>query len=186
MVPVTYSYLSCVSNENNFFILFTIYNYSLLSNPGNSQYGINEGYFSRKGAISANTNLLNTRINLDRRHAIGFGVNMRTLGRVKSAPYNYDDSLRGARDFLLINNPTATLDASFTGSSWIEIFGSYARTILDDNVRRLNTGITVKASRGIAGAFFKLENLRYRRETGSANILTQASATYGYSSNFDQ
>src|SRR5215203_4720632 len=43
--------------------IFTIYNYSLLSSPANSQYGINEGYFSRKGAISANTNLLNARIN---------------------------------------------------------------------------------------------------------------------------
>jgi hypothetical protein len=166
--------------------IFTIYDYSLLSNPANSKYGINQGYFSRKGAISFNTNLLNTRINLDRKHAIGFGVNLRTIANVSSASYNYTDSIQGARDFFLINDPSATLSASVTGSSWIEIFGSYARTILDDDVRRINTGITVKASRGIAGAFFKAENLRFRKETGSLNILTQAGLSYGYSSNFDR
>jgi hypothetical protein len=166
--------------------IFTIYDYSLLSNPANSKYGINKGYFSRKGFISQNTNLFNTRINLDRRHAIGFGVNMRTIGRVKSAPYNYDDSVKGVRDFFNINDPSTTLDASFTGSSWVEIFGSYARTILDDDSRRLNTGITVKASRGVAGAFFRAENMRFRRQSGSTHILTQASLSYGYSSNFDR
>ncbi|HYC29661.1 MAG TPA: hypothetical protein VEB42_12605, partial [Chitinophagaceae bacterium] len=90
------------------------------------------------------------------------------------------------RDFLNINDPSATLDAKFTGSSWIEIFGSYARTIIDDDARRINTGITVKASRGIAGAFFRIENLRFRKPTGNTNILTQASAAYGYSANFDR
>lgn len=166
--------------------IFTIYKYSLLSNPANSQYGINEGDYKRKGAISFNTNLLNTRINLDRRHAIGFGVNLRTIAHVSTSKYNYTDSVIGVRDFLNINDPSTTLDAKFTGSSWIEIFGSYARTIIDDDSRRINTGITVKASRGIAGAFLKLENLRFRKPTNNTNILTQASAAYGYSSNFDR
>jgi len=166
--------------------IFTIYKYSLLSNPANSQYGINEGNYDRKAALSFNTNLFNTRINLDRRHAIGFGVNLRTIAHVSTAKYNYNDSVIGVRDFLNINNPSTTLDAKFTGSSWIEIFGSYARTIIDDDSRRINTGITVKASRGIAGAFFRIENLRFRKQTGNTNILTQANAIYGYSSNFDR
>jgi hypothetical protein len=166
--------------------IFTIHNYSLLSSPAKSQYSINTGEFERKGKLSFNTNLFNTRITLDRKHAIGFGVNLRSYANIKSSTYNYSDSIKGARDFFNVNDPTQPYNASVTSSTWVEVFGSYARTILDDAVGRLNTGITVKASRGVAGAFFKAENLRYRKGTSSVNFLTQAGVSYGYSSNFDR
>jgi hypothetical protein len=166
--------------------IFTIHDYSLLSNPANSSYSINAGEFSRKARLSFNTNLLNTRITLDRRHAIGFGMNLRSYVNAKSSVYNYNDSIQGARDFFNENDPTQAYKADVTGSTWVEIFGSYARTLLDDAVGRLNTGITVRASRGIAGGFLKADNLRYRKASSNQNILTQATVSYGYSSNFDR
>lgn len=166
--------------------IFTIHDYSLLSNPAKSSYSINRGEFERKARLSSNVNLLNTRITLDRRHAIGFGVNLRSYVNAKSSSYNYTDSIKGARDFFNLNDPTQPYKVDITGSAWIEIFGSYARTILDDAASRLNTGITIRASRGIAGAFLKADNFRYRKATNTANILTQASVSYGYSSNFDR
>ncbi len=39
-----------------------------------------------------------------------------------------------------------------TTSSWLELFGSYAQTIVDNERSRLNAGITVKVSRGLSGA----------------------------------
>jgi hypothetical protein len=167
--------------------IFTIHNYSLLSNPANSEYEINRGDFARKGNLSFNTNFFNTRINLDRRHAIGFGVNIRGLVNIKSSAYNYSDSIAGARDFMNINDPARPLDARITGSSWVEIFGSYARTILDDQVKRLNTGITVRLSRGISGAYVAAENLRFQKASlPGTNILTTGRLSYGYSSNYDR
>ncbi|HEY0679084.1 MAG TPA: hypothetical protein VGD17_12405, partial [Chitinophagaceae bacterium] len=166
--------------------IFTIHDYSLLSNPANSKYSINAGDFSRKAKLSFNTNLFNTRITLDRKHAIGFGINLRGLVRAKTASYYYSDSILGVRDFFNLNDPVRPLDLSMTGSTWIEIFGSYARTILDNASARLNTGITVKASRGIAGTYMTAENLRFRKATSQQNILSDARVTYGYSSNFDQ
>ena len=165
--------------------IFTIHNYSLLSSPANSQYQINEGYFARKGRMAFNTNLLNTRIALDRKHAIGFGANLRSYADVRSSPYHYIDTMGSSRDFFDINNPLEPLDANITGSSWIELFASYARTLFDTEKMRLNSGVTVKVSRGIAGAFAKLENVRFSRDQ-DGNILHNASASYGYSSNFDR
>ncbi|MEJ0106961.1 MAG: hypothetical protein WDO19_32415 [Bacteroidota bacterium] len=46
--------------------LFTIHNYSLLSNPYKSQYRINEGNYKRFSNLSLNLNLLNARIALGR------------------------------------------------------------------------------------------------------------------------
>lgn len=167
--------------------IFTIRNYSLLSNPANSQYQINSGDYARKQQLSFNTNFLNARINLDRRHAIGFGVNVRGIVNAKSSAFNFIDTLGGARDFMNINDPSRTLDARITGSSWIEIFGSYARTILDDDVKRLNTGLTVRVSRGISGAYVRAENLRFQKANlPGANLLTNARLSYGYSSNYDR
>lgn len=167
--------------------VFTIHNYSLLSNPANSQYEINGGDFARKANLSFNTNFLNTRINLGKTQAIGFGVNVRGILNAKTSPYNYHDSIGSARDFMNINNPTQALDARITGSSWVEIFGSYARTIIDDHVKRLNAGVTVKLSRGISGAYLVAENLRFQKAPQpDANILVNGRMSYGYSSNYDR
>lgn len=169
--------------------IYTIHNYSLLSNPAQSEYGLNAGDYARRAAVSFNANLFNTRITLNRRQAIGFGMNVRGLTRIKTAPYNFIDTMGNSRDFFDINSEGRTLSARITGSNWIELFGSYARTLLDMETGRLNTGITVKVSRGIGGGHLTADNIRFRTQpvgNQRVNLLTGAQLSYGYSSNFDR
>ena len=169
--------------------IITIHDFSLLSPSKNSSYSINQGDFERKGRTSFNLNLLNARIALDRKTAIGFGINVRGLGRIRTDPFNYHDSIVSVRDFFAVNPTNRALGGEFIGSTWIEIFGSYARTIWDRPDSRLNAGLTLRASRGLSGAFSQLENVRFQSHAqGSYQYFTLQSGrvSYGYSSNFDR
>src|SRR5688500_8171095 len=54
-----------------------IRNYSLLSSPLQSQYLVKGGDYRRFGYADFNVNLLNARLALNRKTAIGFGMNIR-------------------------------------------------------------------------------------------------------------
>lgn len=167
----------------------TIHDFSLLSPSKNSTWSINEGDFERKARTNFNINLLNGRIALDRKTAIGFGINLRGYGRVKTQPYNYDDSIRDVRDFFAINPTNRPYGGKFIGSSWVEIFGTYARTVWDRPDSRLNAGLTLKASRGLTGGFANAENIRFQSHSDGNHqyfTLQNGSVNYGYSSNFDR
>lgn len=169
--------------------IITIHDFSLLSPSKKSSYSINQGDFERKGRTSFNFNLLNGRIAINRKTAIGFGVNIRGIGRVRTDPFNFHDSLVNVRDFFAVNPTNRPLAGKFIGSTWIEIFGSYARTIWDRPDSRLNAGITLRASRGLSGAYAQLENVRFKSHTqGNYEYFTLESGTltYGYSSNYDR
>ncbi len=169
--------------------IFTVYNFSVLSPSPNSLYSINGGDFGRKGKMSYNLNILNGRIALSRKESIGFGVNFRGYAKVKTDPYNYIDTINGIRDFLDLNESNRSLKGSLIGSSWIEIFGSYSRTIWDNSSTRLNAGISLKASRGISGAFMNASNIRFQRQSAGNQqyyLLRDGSLNYGYSSNYDR
>src|SRR5690606_9269089 len=74
-------------------------------------------------------------------------------------------------------------------SSWIEIFGTYAQTILDNHIGRLNAGVTVKVNRGISGATARITQVAVDKELlpdGSNYALSTGRIDYGYSSNYDQ
>jgi hypothetical protein len=175
-----------VANSTN---IVTIHDFSLLSPSKNSSYSINQGDFERKGRTSANLNLLNARIGLDRRTSIGFGINLRAYGRVLAEPFNYYDSLGSVRDFFTVNPTNRPLAGKFIGSSWVEIFGSYARTVWDRPDSRLNAGLTIKASRGLSGGFARADNIRFQSHNqGGYTYYTVSNGqlSYGYSSNFDK
>ncbi|WP_315820564.1 hypothetical protein [Paraflavitalea speifideaquila] len=87
-----------------------------------------------------------------------------------------------------MNGGNTNYNAELTSSSWIELFGSYAQTIFEDDRQRLNAGITVKVSRGLAGGHAKLSSGEVERviENGQeVYVLKNAAARYGYSSNID-
>jgi hypothetical protein len=168
--------------------LVTIYNYSLLSSPANSQYAFNQGYDKRFAKTNFNINLLNARFALSRKKAIALGANLRSYTQGKTGPYSFIDTLGSTREFFDINNINTTLHANVTSSSWIELFAAYGQTIWESNTGRLNAGFTLKVSRGISGAHTALQNGRFTpvpqgAETGY--LLTSAEAKYGYSANYD-
>jgi hypothetical protein len=167
---------------------YTVRDYSLISSAKNSYTSVNNGDYKRYGDLNFNINLLNARIALNRNHTIAFGINMRGNGRAKTNSYNYNDSLQSMNQFFGQNQNNAILDGSFSGSSWVEAFATYSQTLWDDNFGRLNGGITVKATRGLAGAFAQLSNGTFEQTPNSADssyTLQTAAARYGYSYNFD-
>ena len=166
----------------------TIHNYSLLSKPTTAKYGFNGGYYSRFAQANTNINLLNARISLNRQTAIAAGINIRSYTRAKTSPYNFIDTLNGVQDFFSLNNNRVLMNADVLSSSWLELFGTFSRTILDNERARLNAGITLKLSRGIAGGYGGLDDIRIEPvQTGeNVSVLTSGSGHYAYSSNIDQ
>lgn len=166
----------------------TVYNYSLLSSPANSQYAWDEGNFARKADFNFNINLLNARIALNRKSAIAFGANIRGYTHLRTGKYNFIDSLPTLNDFALINDPALILHGKGVSSSWIELFATFSRTLWDNDQTRLNGGATLKVSRGISGGHAKADNIGMTRSFQPpvvAHFLRSASLTYGYSSNYD-
>ncbi|HLK29723.1 MAG TPA: hypothetical protein VKT28_14190 [Puia sp.] len=167
---------------------FTIQNYSLISSAKNSKFVMNNGGDNRYADVNFNVNLLNARFALNRKQAFAFGANLRGYGRLKTAPFNYNDTLHNVNEFFSINDIANSYHGNFTGSSWLEGFLTYSQTILDDSRGRLNAGITVKAMRGITGAYANLDNgtvTQNNNGTSQYYTLKTASATYGYSYNYD-
>lgn len=169
--------------------LYKIIDYSLVSSPRESKYYFGAGDYKRFADINFNLNLLNTRIALDLTQSIGFGINLLGYGRLNTDPYNYLYGVRNVHDFFSINDEDNTYNGNFTGSSWLEIFGTYSRTIYDDGDHRLNAGLTMKAMRGVAGGFVELQDGTFSNIPNTNPVayqLTSANLRYGYSYNFDQ
>jgi hypothetical protein len=175
-----------VKNTTN---AITFHNLSLLSHPDTTSYNWNNGNFRRYAAFNFNVHLLNLRLALGRKQAIAFGANLRGYGYARSQAFNYNDSLQNMNQFFAINQDNTTYNANMVTSSWLEFFATYSRTILDNEVGRLNAGITLKAARGISGAFAQLKNGSVHRTVSgdlTYYLLNAGSARYGYSSNFDK
>lgn len=165
--------------------LFTIYNYSLLSNPANSRYYFSGGDYKRFSDLAFNLNLFNARVAVGRKSAVAFGLNFKSYSNASSSQYNFYDTLKSSGDFFKINNPANLYSAKMTSSTWAEVYASYAHTIIDNNAIRLNAGVTMKVSKGLSGAFGKLEDAGYSQTGDSTYRVTNGNLQYVYSSNYD-
>jgi hypothetical protein len=160
---------------------------SYLSHKDTLAFDSKQGYFRRFAAFNYNVHLLNVRLALSRKAAIAFGANLRGYGAAHTGPANYNDTLQNMNQFFSINEGSA-YNANMVSSSWLELFFTYSRTILDNDVGRLNGGITLKAMRGISGAYAQVSGSPVSRsQTLQENIysLNAASARYAYSANYD-
>jgi hypothetical protein len=163
---------------------FNYTNVSLLHIPDTLLVNTRNGNFSRYLLWSADLHLFNARISLNRRSAIAFGANIRTYARVKTQTYNYTDSTFNLTDFLSINQPNSPLGANMVQSSWLEAYGTYSRVIYEDDGSRLQAGITLSLSRSLAGAYAYADNASFVPYESNYQV-TNISAQYGYSSNWD-
>ncbi len=169
--------------------ILNVRNYSLLSKPSESEYFFTPGTFKRDAIANANINLLNARIAINRQQVIAFGANLRNYGTIRTSEYSFYDTLDKVGDFLDLNEANQPLWGDYINSGWIELYGTYGQTIYDNETGRLNAGVTLKLSRGIAGAHSSLQNGRYARVPLSDPALynlTEGDVRYGYSSNFDR
>lgn len=174
--------------EKNSTNAITFSNFSYLKfHPDTIGYNWKSGYLKRFAAFNYNVHLLNVRISLGRKNGISFGANLRGYGAARTGAANYNDSLQNMNQFFNINQNTS-YKANLVTSSWLELYGTYSKTILDDRYGRLNAGITLKLMRGISGAYFQLANgavTRSVQDTLTIYHVAAGSARYGYSSNYD-
>ena len=168
---------------------YTILNYSLLSSPNDVTILATNGIKERFAFANQDIRLLNTRISLNTTSAIAFGANIRSYMYGSSSQSNWQDTVFSLADFMGINLDYLPLSAHSAGSTWAELYGSYAHTIVDDGYRLLNAGITLKINRGLAGGYARMEGVTYVQQpaaTGTMGyLLTNGSLQYGYSSNID-
>ena len=165
----------------------TFHPLSYLSHTDSLAYDYKAGYIKRFAAFNYNVHLLNVRLALSRKAAIAFGANLRGYGAVRTGPVNYNDTLQNMNQFFSINDGTA-YNANMVSSSWLELFFTYSRTILDNEFGRLNGGVTLTAMRGISGAYAQLDASPVSRtQTVQQNLysLNAANARYAYSANYD-
>src|SRR5580704_4692853 len=132
---------------------YTVNDYSLLTSVKNTTSSANDGNFKRYADLDFNLNLFNARISINRWQAIAFGINLRANGSAKASTYTYNDTLQSMNQFLGVNQNNPGMGGSFSSSSWLELFASYSQTLWDDNQGRLLGGFSLKATRGISGAF---------------------------------
>ncbi|HWK02871.1 MAG TPA: hypothetical protein VNS58_04540 [Puia sp.] len=166
----------------------TFHNFSYLKPGGASQYSWDGGDKKRYADFNFNLHLLNVRLALSKKTGIAFGANIRGYGVARTGVANYNDSLQNMNQFFNINENT-TYNINMASSSWLEAFLTYSRTLWDNETSRLNAGITLKAMRGISGAFTQLNGGSVKRSVSGAQtiyLLNAGNARYGYSSNYDR
>ncbi|HWB94453.1 MAG TPA: hypothetical protein VG605_21510 [Puia sp.] len=150
-------------------------------------YNWTNGDKSRYAAVDFNVHLLNVRFNVGRKQAISFGANLRGYTSARAGKFNYNDSLASLNQFFSINEGT-TFQGQLVSSSWIELYGTYSRTLIDDEKGRLNAGVTLRVSRGISGIYAQLNGgMTTKSVMNSLSVytVTKGSAVYGYSNNYD-
>jgi len=166
----------------------TFHNLSLLHPGGTSQYSWDGGNKKRYMDYNFNLHLFNIRLALNKKVAVAGGLNLRSYATVQTGLGNYSDSLQNMNQFFNVNENT-TYNIHGASSSWLEGFLTYSRTLWDNEVSRLNGGVTLKVMRGISGAFAQLNGASVERSVSGAQtiyFLNAGNARYGYSSNYDR
>jgi hypothetical protein len=165
-------------------------NFSYLSHGETLDYNWTDGERKRYAAIDYNVHLLNVRLALGHKQAISFGANLRGYTSVTTGKFFYNDTISNMNSFLDLNENN-TFKENLVSSSWLELYATYAKTILDDERGRLNVGITLKAMRGISGVYAQLNGGTVNRSVDNADSsvtvysLAAGNAKYGYSNNYD-
>jgi hypothetical protein len=168
--------------------LFTIHNFSLLSPAGNVTVTANTGNERRFLLSNQDIKVLNARIRLNENAAIAFGASVRSYVSIKTSNLNWQDTIANVRDFMRLNMSNSPLSADSRTNGWAEVYGSYARTVFENDNGILNAGITVKVNRGLAGSYLTASG--FYQAPGTIHnqpgfLLSNGLLEYGYSSSLD-
>ena len=163
--------------------------YSLLSSPKNAEISLQNGEKKRYIFSNQDIRLFNTRISINTKTAIAFGATIRNYIYATTNKANAQDTTQRLHDFFAININNIPLTSEAVVSSWAELYGSYARTIIDEGGKLLNVGVTLKLNRSLAGGYMRANDLKFSAISGANNsvyTLNMGNLQYGYSSNFDK
>lgn len=163
--------------------------YSLLSSSDNAEISLQNGEKKRYVFSNQDIRLFNTRISLNSSSAIAFGATIRSYSYAVSNKFNIQDSSRSLREFFSINNKNNPLTAEAAVSSWAELYGTYAQTIIDKEDKILNIGVTLKLNRSLAGGYGRAEAVNFSPSAGNnipGYLVNSGNLQYGYSYNLDK
>lgn len=153
----------------------------------NATFYVANGNFKRYADLTADLHLLNGRIKLDDNSAIAFGLNVRQNTQGKTTSVNYTDSVKGPRSFLLLNEQNGKIDLDVAHGAWLELYGTYAKTVWDRETSRLNGGISFKLLRAMSGAFATSRDVGIVSEQNNDQTIykiVNGDVKYGYSANY--
>lgn len=167
---------------------YMVKNLSLLSSPNNAEILPDNGTKKRFQFANQDIRLLNTRISLNSKAAIAFGATIRNYIYATTSRANFQDTMFSMADFMKVNTGHLPLSAEAVGSTWAELYATYAQTIIDDGDKLLNAGATIKLNRALAGGYGIAEGLSYTPTILSgipAYLVAKGNLQYGYSANID-
>ena len=160
-------------------------NFPLYAAPS-AKFSVANGNYARHANFNYNVRLLNARYSINKRQAIAFGLNFKGYTQASTSSVNYNDSVKGPLSFLSINEQNRTLRVKLASSAWMEVYGTYAFTLMDNEMGKLTGGATLKISRGMSGLYANADNVGVVKSTeGDRYIykLANGNARYGYSAN---
>ena len=163
-----------------------INNASLLSFTNAITVAAQNGVKERFLLANQDVHLLNARIRLHSGVAIAFGANLRSSFFIKTNTINFQDTTKGVADFVGINSNHLPLSLQGAANSWMEYYGTYSQTLMEQGNRLLNAGITLKLNRSLAGAYTRLQNINYLpTSTSSQYSINSGEMELGYPESFD-
>lgn len=166
-----------------------ISNLSLLKPSSDARIDAVQG--SNKYFLMANQDarMLNGRVRLNDESAIAFGAAIRSGQSFNTGMVSWRDTISSVRRFMADNFANSPLSAFVRGQAWAEIYGTYARRLMETDYGMLNAGVTVNINRGIGAAYVNSSELYLRpgQVHGQAGyLLNDGKLDYGYSSNLDE
>jgi hypothetical protein len=164
---------------------FNITNASLLHSNDTLNINTHNGAFSRYALASVDVHLFNGRISLNRRTAVGFGLNMRNYLRVSSSNYAYYDSTAQTGSFFAANQGNLPLGGTGSQASWLEGYLTYAHVLFEDDGARLQVGATLNVLRSMSGIYAFASSGTYIPDASGGYQVTNGAGQYGYSQNFN-
>lgn len=163
--------------------------YSLLSSPDSAEISLQNGEKKKYVFSNQDIRLFNTRISLNSKAAIAFGATIRNYSYASSSKVSVQDSSKSLRDFFSINTNNTPISGEAAVSTWAEIYGTYAQTIIEEEDKLLNVGITLKINRSLASGYARADELIFSPNVGNNSkgyMLNSGNLIYGYSYNFDK
>lgn len=159
-----------------------------LKDPGATTVNVANGQFPRHIDLSQDLHLLNARFRLSPVAAIAFGINLRSGINIKTGPMNWQDTISSVRQFMSANFSNSPMQASIRSSSWMGVYGSYAKKVMENEMGVLHAGVTVQVNRGVAAGYLTAKNAyivpgQVHNQPGF--LLSEGELEAAYSSNFD-
>lgn len=155
--------------------------------PLSADFTMIPGEFDRYAYVNTDFHILNGRFSINNRNAVGFGANIRGYGNLASLPFFYSDTITTTTSFFKANNHN-DFHLMLEESAWLEIYGSYATTVLENSMGKLNAGVTLKFTKGITSGIAEVKDVNLVSgisDEGPDIFLRNGRAFYGYSATHD-